>query len=151
MQHSEEDGPQFYCIVIADIKNGFETIEIFYGQDLKKVSYEYISWGEYQHRIIEETNVSPLILQDKNGDHLDYRDISMKEFICAQIENRVRMKFNKPEVEASADIDKEILKIASTTLRIYNFKDFSALELNNILTQNRIILNKAAVLVKPTE
>ena len=151
MKHSDGEGPQFYCIVIADIKNGFETIETFYGQDLKKVSYEYISWGEYQHRIIEETNVSPLILQDKDGTHLEYRDISMKEFICAQIENRVRMKFQKPEVEAGADIDKEVLKIASTTLKIYNFKDFSALELNNILTQNRTILNKAAVLVKPSE
>jgi hypothetical protein len=151
MKHSGEDAVRFYGIVIADIKNGFETIEIFYGQDLKKVSYEYISWGEYQHRTIEDTNVSPLIIQDKNGGHLDYRDISMEEFICGQIENRIRMKFQKPEVGINADIDKEILRIAINTLSIYQIQNFSVLELNNLLTQNRIILNKAAVLGRPID
>jgi hypothetical protein len=49
MAHSGKSEPQFFCLVTADIKNGFQMKETFYYLDLKKVSYEYISWGEYQH------------------------------------------------------------------------------------------------------
>ena len=51
----------------------------------------------------------------------------------------------------NADLDKEITKIVEHTLKTYDFKDFSIVELNNLLTNAKIILNRAAILENPTE
>ncbi len=147
----EENEPKFFCLVTADIKNGFETREIFYYLDLKKVSYEFISWTEYQHRVIEESDISPGAIGDKEGLHLNYRDITLDEFVALQIQHRIKLKFQKPEVDKNTDIDKEILKIVTHTVKTYNLRDFSYAELNNLLTQNRTILNRAALWARPIE
>lgn len=142
---------QFLCLITADIKNGAEIVEVVYQPDLKKISYRLISQGEYQHREIYDMVVDPLIAGDKEGRHLNFRNIALKEFIVGQIQNRIKLKFQKPEVKADADIDQEITKIIVFVVRTYNFKDFSAAELNNLLTQNRIFLNRAALWEKPIE
>ncbi|MEW6075276.1 MAG: hypothetical protein AB1530_03110 [Candidatus Omnitrophota bacterium] len=136
---------RFLCVVIADIKNGYEVTQVFYANDIKKVSYEFISWGEFQHRSIQETTVSEAIIADKTGANVDYKDIQMKDFIVGQILNRIKLKFGKPEVASGADIDKEVIKIIELTLKTYNFKDFTAVELYNMLTNRRIVLNPANV------
>jgi hypothetical protein len=143
--------PQFFCLVTADIKNGFEISQIFYYSDLKKVSYEFISLTEYQHRTIQDTLVSSDILGDTEGSHLKYKDFTLEEFILAQIEYRIKLKFGKPEVERNADIDKEILKIVVETLKIYSYKDFLDAQLNNLLGNKKIVLNEAAIWAKPIE
>lgn len=147
----EESEPQFFCLVIADTKNGFATKETFYYLDLKKVSYEFISWTEYQHRVIEESDISPGAIGDKEGLHLNYRDITLKEFVAGQIQHRIKLKFQKPEVDKNTDIDKEILKVIIHTVKTYNLRDFSYAELNNLLTNNKTILNRAALWARPTE
>ncbi|MBM3254874.1 MAG: hypothetical protein FJZ08_01050 [Candidatus Omnitrophica bacterium] len=144
--HSKDGAPKFFYMVTADIKNGFEIQELFYSLDLKKVSYGFISWSEYQHRSIQETKLSPFIIGDNKGLHLDYRDISMEEFLSRQISHRIKLKFQKAEVEKNADIDKEIYKIIAHTLKIYKFNGFTAVELSNLLTRDKAILNKADVL-----
>lgn len=143
--------PVFFCFVTADIKTGFEVRELFYLLDLKKLYYEYISWGEYQHRATQESTVSPEIVGDRTGAHLDYRDITMKEFIVKQINHRIQLKFQKPEVEQSADIDKEILKVAVHTIRMYNFRDFSVLQLDNAFTRRTLVLNSDEVWANPVD
>ncbi len=145
MGNAKEDIPQFFCIVTADIKNGFEIKQIFYFPDLKKLSYSFISQTEYQHRIIQDTAISVQIIGDRTGSHLDYRDITLEEFITDQIQNRIKLKFQKPEVEANADIDKEVLKIVTYTLDAYQFTNFSLLEMNNLNTGKQIILNQTAL------
>lgn len=147
----EENEPKFFCLVTADIKNGFQTWEIFYYLDLKKVSYEFISWTEYQHRVIEASDMSPQIIGDTDGLHLNYRDITLEEFVALQIQHRIKLKFQKPEVDKNADIDKEILKITVYTIKTYNLRDFLGVELDNLFTQNRIVLNQAALWARPIE
>lgn len=152
MERSKEGNePKFFCLVTADIKNGFETREIFYYLDLKKVSYEFISWTEYQHRVIEDSDMSLAAISDKDGLHLNYRDITLEEFVARQIQHRVKLKFQKPEVDKDADIDKEILKIVIYTVKTYNLRDFLGVELNNRLTRNTIVLNQAALWARPIE
>jgi hypothetical protein len=151
LDSTKKNEPKFFCIVTADIKNGFEMQELFYHLDLKKVSYGYISWEEYYHRSINETGVSDKIIGDILGRHVDYKNFTLEEFILEQIKNRVRLKFDKPEVDKEADIDKEITKVIINTIKIYGFKDFEVIELYNSLTKNRTILNKAAVLATPIE
>jgi len=151
MERSKKSEPKFFCLVIADIKTGFEIREIFYYLDLKKVSYDFISWSEFQHRTIEETDVSPAIISDKEGKHLNYTDITLGEFIIGQIQHRIKLKFQKPEVDKNADIDKEILKIAVYTIKTYGFRDFTTVELNDLLKQSRVTLNRAAIWARPIE
>jgi hypothetical protein len=151
MKNLEKTGPKLFCIITADIKNGYETKELFYYLDIKKVSYEFISWTEYQHRSIEESNMGYEILGDKQGRHIEYRDIPMEEFLAKQIQHRIKLKFQRPEVTQDADIDKEILKIVVNTLQIYRFADYNYVELNNQLSRNRFILNRAAIQAKPME
>lgn len=146
MDNLKKDAPLFFCIVTADIKNGFELKQIFHLMDLKKLSYGIISQTEYQHRIIQSTAISPQIINDLEGRHLDYRQITLDEFIADQIQSRIRLKFGKPEVEKNADIDKEVLKIVASTLNIYEFKDFNFVELMNLVTGAKVVLNQAAVL-----
>lgn len=139
------NNPLFFCIVTSDIVNGFELKQIFYCLDLKKLSYGFISQSEYQHRIVQNTEVSAQIVGDKEGRHLVYQDITLEEFLTDQIQGRIRMKFQKPEVEKNADIDREILKIVFLTLNTYAFKDFTIVEMTNLVTGTKTILNQTAV------
>lgn len=150
-ESSQKNAINFFCLVTADIKNGFEIKEIFYQLDLRKVSYDFISWTEFHHRSIQDMEIAPDAIGDKEGTHLLYRDIPWQDFIVDQIEHRIKLKFQKPEVERNADIDKEITKIITHTLNIYGFKDFSTVELDNLATQKKIILNRAAILAGPTQ
>ena len=146
-----KNNPLFFCIVTADIANGFELKETFHFLDLKKLSYGFISQTEYQHRIVQDTGVSNQIIGDKEGSHLVYRDITLVEFLAEQIRGRIRMKFQKPEVEKNVDIDREILKIVSLTLNTYAYKDFTLVEMTNLVTGAKVILNQTAVFAGPKE
>jgi hypothetical protein len=105
-----EENPVFFCIVTADVANGFELKQTFHLMDLKKISYGFISQTEYQHRIVQDTEVSPQIIGDREGKHLLYHDITLEDFLTGQIQGRIRMNFQKPEVEKGADIDREVAK-----------------------------------------
>ncbi len=142
MDSKSRAGIKFCCLVIADIKNGFEMKEIFFFQDILKVTYRIISPGEYQHRISFDSSVSLKIIGDREGRHLNYKDITLRDFVAEQIKHRINLKFQKPEVSQNADIDKEIEKIIVETINIYGLRDISAAELNNLFTNNKIILNK---------
>lgn len=150
LDRKKEKEPRFFCLVAADIKNGFEIIEVFYYLDLKKFIYQFISLNEYQHRAVQETAISPEIIGDTQGRHLNYEDITMESFIARQIDHRIRLTFQKPEAEKNADIDKEIEKIVLQTLKIYDFRDLRNVELYNLLTNKKNILNQAAIW-KPVE
>jgi hypothetical protein len=141
MDRNSKSSIKFCCLVIADIKSGFEMKEIFYCQDISKVTYRIISPGEYHHRIISDLALSPKIIGDREGRHLNYKDITLRDFVAEQIKHRINLKFQKPEVNQDVDIDKEIKKIIVETINIYGLKDISVAELNNLFTNNKIILN----------
>jgi hypothetical protein len=151
MKCAKGEEPKFYSLIFADMNMGVRIKELSYYLDLKKVSYGYISWEEYQHRSILEQDLAPEAIQDKEGLHINYKDITLEEFILAQIQQRIKLKFQKPEVDKNIDIDTEILKVVEYTLKTYNFKGFSEVELNNLLTKSRVILNQAAIWEKPIE
>ena len=151
LKHEGENEPKFICIITADIKSGFEIKTINYYLDLKKIFYSLISGEEFHHRTIQDTNIDPKIIGDKDGAHVEYKDITMEEFVIGQIKQRIKLKFQKPELDKSADIDKEILKIVINTIKIYDFREFNSVELYNIITGNKLMLNKAAVLAGTIE
>lgn len=148
--YSRSEKIQFFCLVVADIKNGFEIKEMMYYPDLKKLYYFIMDSYEYQHRVIQDSNVAPpQIIGDKEGRHLAWEEITMRDFVLKQIEQRIRLKFRKPEVERESDIDREIVKTAIHTIKAYNFKDFTRLELDNLFSNKKVILTQQDVWASP--
>ncbi|MGD0336967.1 MAG: hypothetical protein ABSB18_07740 [Candidatus Omnitrophota bacterium] len=151
MENSQEDQPHFFCLIAADTVNGIELRQIFYYLDMKRIFYGLMSWEEYSHREIQHTKVDSNITGDEEGRHVDYHGISMEEFLADQIQQRIKVKFQKPEVGKNADIDKEIVKVVAYTIKNYGMKDFSFAELDNLIGGGKIILNRAALWEEPTE
>ncbi|MEW5758611.1 MAG: hypothetical protein AB1755_03960 [Candidatus Omnitrophota bacterium] len=146
IKHSFNEGMQFFCFVIADIKNGFEVKQVAYVPDLKKISYGIILGNEFQHRTVtEDLNISFDITGDKTGKHLEYHDITLNEFLSGQIKQRIKQKFQRPEVDRNIDIDQEIIKTTIYVLKVYDFKDFSEVEFNNLLTNKNSTLGKTLI------
>lgn len=143
--------PKFICFIIADIKNGVEIREICYYPDLKKVSYNFISIDEYQHRTIQDVDFVPELIGDRQGVYLNYIDITLEDFISKQIQQRIKLKFQKPEVEKNADIDKEIIKIIAFTIKTYGIRNFNEVKINNLATNKTVSLNEAAIWARPTD
>jgi len=143
--------PEYILLIITDIKNGFEIRDTCSFPDLKKISYGFISVEEYQHRSLQKSDFLPQVVGDKNGDYLQYHNLAAEDFICQQIQHRIRLKFQKPEVEKNADIDREVEKVVANTLKIYKFDDFNAVEFNNLASKKKFTLNRAAILDKPTK
>lgn len=134
MDRRERDQIQFYILMGADTVNGLEIRETIYYKDLIKVMYRVISPGEYHHRVVVDSGLRSEVIGDTEGKSVNFIDVKFKDFLCKQIEHRVGLKFQKPEVEQTADTDKEIKKAVLETLRAYEFNDFSAAEMTNLLT-----------------
>ncbi|MFA5100042.1 MAG: hypothetical protein WC547_04065 [Candidatus Omnitrophota bacterium] len=149
IEPSQRDDIKFVVMVIADVKNGFEVKEIFYARDLKKVSYGLMSIWEFQHRVIQDSSVSPLVIGDKTGRHVEYKDLTLPDFIAQQIEYRISLKFQKPEVEQSVDIDKEVAKIITETLRMYELTEIEEIKFKNIHLNTNVTLAKPDIWGKP--
>lgn len=137
--------PRFFVMIATDIKTGIEFLNTVYVEDLRKVSYEMISWTEYQHRSVEDIGVSFPAIGDKTGKHILMRDIDFKDFLLEQIKQRLQTKFSRNEVEKGADIDDEVLKTIRYVLDIYKFNDFMVMDLKNALTKRKISFSRAAV------
>jgi len=151
LKNTDNNAPHFFCVVTADIKNGITLQETIYEHDMKKFWYGLMSNTEFQHRNRQDMESNSLVIGDTEGTSINYRDITMKEFIAGQIGQRIKTKFQKPEVGKNVDIDKEIRKVIAVVLNIYDFQDFNQVELNNLVDNNKITLNKAAVLLGPSE
>lgn len=138
MDKSQRDDIKFVITAVGDIKNGFEVKQTFYTRDLKKVSYGLMSIWEFQHRVVQDSGLSPLVIGDKTGKHLEYYDLTLDEFAVQQIEYRVSLKFQKPEVEQNVDINKEIAKIVSETLQMYELEHIDSVQFQNLETNSTV-------------
>lgn len=129
------DAPQFFVVVIADVKNGVEMENIFYLEDLK----QYMAFGalpqeEFVKRSIYEARGKTDWIGDAQGRHLAYTEITLPEFLAKQIATRINFKYQKSSFPPSADTRGEILKVVAETFKSYNFTDFNYVELRDLAT-----------------
>ncbi|MCX7661547.1 MAG: hypothetical protein N2Z79_02540, partial [Candidatus Omnitrophica bacterium] len=102
--------------------------------------------------VIQNILFDPNLLDNREAININYKPIEWGDFIASQIKHRIRLKFETPELKReNVDIDKEIVKIVSSVLKIYSFRDFSGVELSNILTQKKFTFNQSAIFSKFTE
>ncbi len=136
--------PKFIVIVIADIKTGIELKSLFYFNDLKR-AYSVaadISGAEYLKRYVSDLRGDINIIGDEEGKHLNYRKITMGEFLAKQIANRIRFKYERSEFPPSADTKQEILQIVKTAINAYNFTKFQSITLHDLNTDYTYYINK---------
>lgn len=126
--------PTFIVLIMADIKRGVELESVFYLDDLLKAMSiaQILPHEEFTKRYLNDFRGREDIIGDKEGKHLNYRDIPMTEFLARQIDNRVRFKYQQSAFGPSADAKSEILKAAQETLDAYGFKDYNSIELKDL-------------------
>lgn len=123
----------FFVITIADITGGIEITNTFYLDDLKRyMAMESIPQEEYMQRNLFEVKGNAASIGDIDGRHLDYREITMPEFLAKQMVQRVNFKYQQSSFPPSGDTRTEILQIAAHTLRYYDFTDFASLRLRDL-------------------
>ncbi len=125
--------PLFVSLVVADIKQGVEIKTTLYFKDLLRAYQDPSFYEEYTKRaIIDYPSGSKTIINDSEGRHLDFHDVTMEEFLAKQIVYRIQYKYTRSAFKPSADTEKEILTITGEAISAYNFDKFSKVELTNL-------------------
>ncbi len=135
--------PQFFVVVITDIKKGIETRATFYLEDFVKYMSGALPYDEYVKRFLSDRKGSSSMIGDEVGSHIRYTNITMSDFLTKQIINRINFKFQYSDFQPDDNYDNTIIAIIADTLRYYHFKDFTDIRLNNIRMSKKYIFNKS--------
>jgi len=142
-KRSPDMAPDFFVLVIADIKTGLETKTIFYFPDFKRAMTDQFFYEEFTRRTVSDDPIGQNhIIDDRNGAHLNPTEITLPEFLAKQIVFRIRYKFQRSDFPPDGDIREEITKIISETLANYNFRDSESIELEDLTTGEKKIIEK---------
>lgn len=134
---------KFFVLVITDIsspENQYEQWYIGYFDDVKKFGvgrdfsgegYSRLTWSQEVVELTRDAAGQKVsrFYRDTKGEHLNYHDITMKEFVEKQIKWRIYKKFtigyNKIPFDLAVDEKRdEIINIVKTVLAAYNFTEF---------------------------
>ncbi len=135
--------PQFFVIVITDIKKGIETRATFYLDDFVRFMSGAIPYDEYVKRFLSDRKGNPAMIGDETGSHLRYSSITMSEFLTRQIVNRISFKFQYSDFPPGESYDNTIIGIVADTLRYYKFNDYTNIRLNNIRLSKKYLFDKS--------
>jgi len=177
---SSNNSTKFFAIWASDINIGLDYILIGNVLDIKKAYAESLPFTELNKRYVMKFNVNPAAIQDKVGSHIKVFNITMPDFLAMQMVQRISVKLQGEEfkkylkaekvdgifynnvflleysvkplskTEKTSDITKEILNIVTYCIKIYDFKDFSHVEITDLVTQNKTFLGKADIMARPT-
>ena len=85
-------------MAITDIKKGIEARYTFYLEDYRMASVEGIPYDEFSKRVLQDSKGSTNYIGDEIGQHLEYNDIFMPDFLTKQMINRIRFKFTQSDL-----------------------------------------------------
>lgn len=177
---SSDKAPEFFALVASDINIGLDYIFIGNVLDIKKSYAGFIPWTEANRRFVVKLKITPQAIGDATGTHLEAYDIKLPDFLAEQIAQRISAQFQdevlkkyfkvrdsrgrfindkfvfeysieqilKPDKEI--DINKEILNTITYCIKTYEFKDFAVVEIIDMLTQGKSVLNQATIWTGPT-
>jgi hypothetical protein len=178
---SSDNAPEFFALLASDTKLGLDYTIIGNILDIKKSYAGFIPWTEANRRYVMKFKASPEAIGDSTGVHFLAYDIKLQDFLGEQIAQRIAVRFREEgldkyfKVEKSEgkfnngtftfayqinqiaephkkiNILKEILNTVTYCLKTYEFTDFSGVELHNLATQEKLILNKEGVLERPMD
>jgi len=129
----------FVVMSITDIKKGIEARYTFYLEDYRMASVEGIPYDEFSKRVLQESKGSTDYIGDEIGQHLEYNDIQMPDFLTKQMINRIRFKFTQSDFPPQENYEEAIIGTIADTTRYYHFTDFSAVRTNDIRTKKQLV------------
>jgi len=129
----------FVVIAITDIKKGIEVRYTFYLEDFRKQSMDALPGDEFSKRVLQESKGSKDYIGDEIGQHLEYTDIKMPDFLAKQIVNRIRFTFTQSDFPPQQDYEQVILGTIADTVRYYHFKDFQEVRTNDLRSKKKKI------------
>jgi hypothetical protein len=129
----------FVVIVITDIKKGIEARYTFYLEDYRMASVGAIPYDEFSKRILQESKGSTNYIGDEIGQHLEYNDILMPDFLTKQMINRIRFKFTQSDFPPQENYEEALIGVIADTTRYYHFKDFKEMRTDDIRNKKKMI------------
>ena len=147
--------------------------------DIKKSYADSLPFTELNKRYVMKFNINPEAVEDTVGRHLKLYNIRFPDFLAQQMIQRISADFQgeglkkyfkvekvdgifnndafileysiKPlaKPDKTIDVTEEILDTITYCIKIYEFQDFSRVEINDLVTQEKLVLNKAAILAGP--
>lgn len=137
---------EFTVMVIADILHGMDIRYTMYVKDFKKYAYNLISATEFSLRMVQDFKEDKAIIGDTRGDYLEYEPVRMPGFLARQIQQRIRVNFQEETLQGRKfDPTAEITRLVAHCLSTYGFEDFSWIELKDMATQKRTLLNRKSL------
>jgi len=130
----------FVVMAITDIKKGIEARYTFYLEDYRMASVEGIPYDEFSKRVLQESKGSTDYIGDEIGQHLEYNDVQMPDFLTKQMINRIRFKFTQSDFPPQENYEDAIIDVIADTNRYYHFKDFKEVLTLDIRTKKQMIL-----------
>ena len=76
---------------------------------------------------------------DEIGQHLEYNDILMPDFLTKQMVNRIRFKFTQSDFPPQENYEEAVIGVIADTARYYHFKDFKEVHTDDIRTHKKMI------------
>jgi len=131
----------FVVMAITDIKKGIEARYTFYLEDYRMASVEGIPYDEFSKRVLQESKGSTDYIGDAIGQHLEYTDIYMPDFLTKQMVNRIRFKFTQSDFPPQENYEEAIIGCIADTTRYYHFKDFKEVHTDDIRNKKKMIFS----------
>ncbi|MBZ0167567.1 MAG: hypothetical protein K8I00_12245, partial [Candidatus Omnitrophica bacterium] len=85
------------------------------------------------------------IINDTEGKHLNYRDLTWNEFLIKQIINRVKFKYTRSSFKPQTTDPGILRDLALETLQAYPFRDYEKIIFRNLETKETFSLQKSEV------
>ena len=86
--------PQFLVSIASDTEEyGIDYISIIWIPDIVKYQLNFISRDEFGRRYVTRIQQNPSALSDTTGKHIVKEEITMPDFLAAQIAQRINNKF----------------------------------------------------------
>lgn len=176
---SSERTPEFFVLVASDINIGLDYTIFANVLDIKKSYAGFTPFTETQKRYVIKFGLAPEAIQDTTGRHLKIYDIRLPDFLAQQIAQRIASLFQADELnkyfkverseglfnngtfifaysireilrpEKNINVMKEILKTITYCIKTYEFEGFSSLEITDLLTQDKLVLSRQEIWVRP--
>ncbi len=176
---SSDKAPEFFALLASDINLGIDYVIIGNTLDIKKTYAESLPPTELNKRYVMKLNINPQAIRDTQGQHLKPFNITLPHFLAQQIAQRIAVQFQgeyfrkyfklekvdgvfnngafileysiKPlsRPDKTIDVREEILNTVAYCVKIYDFQDFSRVEITDLFTQDKAVINKAAILARP--
>ncbi len=138
---------KFIVLVVTNVSLKTPTEDEFYVMywpDIQKYPVGLEFTGEALNRLTVYKETATNAYHDFEGAHIDYHDLTMKEFVLKQIEWRVYHKFvegyNRVPFDMTAEEKREkLVEIVKSVIESYDYKDFDKFTFVDLSENNRAI------------